>query len=121
MSQCRNAEPGLIDGLTSDLGGPRTRDLLERLDAAVPWDRLIKFVSALPVYQIESRRGPSGVAAGDHAAVPAAPRTRSRVLDPVLSPGLLGSTVRRILRRLPQKLAFPPRNSPSVPPPTQTP
>jgi len=51
MAQRRNAEHGLIDGMTSDLGGPRTRDLLKRLDAAVPWDRLVEIVSDLAVYQ----------------------------------------------------------------------
>ena len=51
MAQRKNAQPGLIDGLTSDLGGPRTRELLERLDAAVPWDKLVKPILKLPEYR----------------------------------------------------------------------
>lgn len=51
MGQRRNAEPGLIDGMTSDLGGPRTSALLGRLDAAVPWEKLAAPVLRLPEYQ----------------------------------------------------------------------
>lgn len=51
MAQRKNAQPGLIDGLTCDLGGPRTRDLLGRLDAAVPWEKLAKPVLKLPEYR----------------------------------------------------------------------
>jgi len=42
MAERRNAAPGLIDGLTADLGGPRTSALLGRLEAAVPWEELAK-------------------------------------------------------------------------------
>lgn len=47
MNERRNAAPGLIDGLTADLGGPRTNALLERLDAAVPWEELARPIRRL--------------------------------------------------------------------------
>lgn len=50
MAQRKNAAPALIDGLTSGLGGPRTSKLLDRLDAAVPWERLATPVLRLPAY-----------------------------------------------------------------------
>ncbi len=43
----RNAEPSLVDGMTADLGGPRTADLLARLDRVVPWETLAKPVRTL--------------------------------------------------------------------------
>jgi IS5 family transposase len=51
MAQRNNAAPALVDGLTSDLGGPRTSKLLDRLDAAVPWEKLTKPVLRLPEYR----------------------------------------------------------------------
>lgn len=36
----RNADPSLVDGMTADLGGPRTASLLTRLDKVVPWEAL---------------------------------------------------------------------------------
>jgi len=51
MAQRTNVAPALIDGLTSDLGGPRTSKLLDRLDAAVPWEKLAKPVLRLPEYR----------------------------------------------------------------------
>ena len=51
MGQRKNAAPALIDGLISDLGGPRTSQLLDRLDAAVPWEKLAKPVLRLPAYR----------------------------------------------------------------------
>lgn len=56
MPERRNAAPGLIDGLTADLGGPRTRRLLERLDAAVPWAELAKPIRRL--YKSKTGRPP---------------------------------------------------------------
>lgn len=50
MAQRTNADMGLVDGMTSDLGGPRTAALLGRLDAAVPWDALARPIEALPEY-----------------------------------------------------------------------
>ena len=43
----RNADPSLVDGMTADLGGPRTADLLARLDKVVPWETLAKPVRKL--------------------------------------------------------------------------
>ena len=51
MAERCNAERGLIDGWTADLGGPRTTALLGRLDRAVAWDVLVKPVAALPEYR----------------------------------------------------------------------
>lgn len=51
MAQRKNAAPALVDGLTNDLGGPRTSQLLDRLDAAVPWQKLAKPVLRLPEYR----------------------------------------------------------------------
>ena len=43
----RHADPGLVDGMTRELGGPRTADLLARLDKVVPWETLAKPVRKL--------------------------------------------------------------------------
>jgi IS5 family transposase len=51
MAQRNNAAPALIDGLTCELGGPRTSRLHGRLDAAVPWDKLARPVMRLPEYR----------------------------------------------------------------------
>lgn len=51
MAQRKNSAPGLVDGLTNELGGPRTSKLLDRLDAAVPWEKLAKPVLYLPEYR----------------------------------------------------------------------
>lgn len=51
MAQRENAAAALIDGMTSELGGPRTAQLLDRLDAAVPWEALAKAVLRLPEYR----------------------------------------------------------------------
>ncbi len=37
MAERTNAVSGLIDGMTADLGGPRTTAVLARLERAVPW------------------------------------------------------------------------------------
>lgn len=50
MSERRRSEPSLIDGLITDLGGPKTRDLLARLDASVDWERLAAPIRQLPEY-----------------------------------------------------------------------
>jgi len=36
----RGLQPTLLDGLTADLGGPRTMGFFEQVDRAVPWQRL---------------------------------------------------------------------------------
>lgn len=51
MAERINADHGLIDGMTADLGGPRTAALLSRLDKAVAWAVLVKPVAALPEYR----------------------------------------------------------------------
>lgn len=51
MAERNNADLGLIDGLTADLGGPRTKALLDRLDRAVPGATLVRPVAALPEYR----------------------------------------------------------------------
>lgn len=51
MAERRNAQAGLVDGLTAELGGPRTTALLDRLDAAIPWKRLVRPIAALPEYK----------------------------------------------------------------------
>ena len=45
----------LADGMLADLGGPRTAGLLERLDAATPWDKLAAVVR--PLYRNDTARG----------------------------------------------------------------
>jgi len=50
MAERRNADRGLIDGLTAALGGPRTSALLSKLDKAVPWEALAVPIAALPAY-----------------------------------------------------------------------
>ena len=51
MAQRKNAQPGFIDELISEFGGPRTRELLERLGNAVPWEQLVKPILKLPEYR----------------------------------------------------------------------
>jgi IS5 family transposase len=53
MAERKNAEMGLIDGLTAGLGGPRTAALLDRLEQAVPWTRLVRPIEALPEYRVK--------------------------------------------------------------------
>jgi IS5 family transposase len=67
MAERNNAALGLVDGMTADLGGPRTGALLWRLDAAVPWARLVKPIAALP----EDRAKPAGSDTGGRPAWPA--------------------------------------------------
>lgn len=57
MAERRNADPGLIDAWTANLGGPRTAALLERLDAAVPWKSLARPVERLPEYRGGAKGG----------------------------------------------------------------
>jgi IS5 family transposase len=45
----------LADGILAELGGPRTAGLLERLDAATPWEGLAAVVR--PLYRNNSARG----------------------------------------------------------------
>jgi len=52
-----NRSQSFIDALTQQLGGPRTGDLLSRLDQAVPWDKLAAPIRRLPEYQPNPRGG----------------------------------------------------------------
>jgi IS5 family transposase len=54
MAERTNADLGLVDAWTANLGGPRTAALLARLDKAVAWAVLVKPIAALPEY-----RGPA--------------------------------------------------------------
>lgn len=45
----------LADGMLADLGGPRTAGLLDRLDAATPWDQLA--VAIKPLYCNDMGKG----------------------------------------------------------------
>ncbi|MBL0927324.1 MAG: hypothetical protein IBJ11_06690 [Phycisphaerales bacterium] len=51
MAERVNADHGLVDAWTANLGGPRTAALLERLDRAVAWDSLVQPIAALPEYR----------------------------------------------------------------------
>lgn len=51
MAERINADHGLVDSWTANLGGPRTAHLLGRLDNAVPWATLAKPILALPEYR----------------------------------------------------------------------
>lgn len=76
MAERTNAAPGLIDGMTADLGGPRTAALLGRLDRVVPWARLVKPIAALPEY----RARPAGADKGGRPAWPALTMLKSVML-----------------------------------------
>jgi IS5 family transposase len=51
MAERINADLGLVDAWTANLGGPRTAALLDRLDRAVPWGSLVAPIAALPEYK----------------------------------------------------------------------
>jgi len=72
MAERINADHGLIDGMTADLGGPRSAALLTRLDRAVPWATLARPIAALPEYRVRGA-GPrgGGVNQGGRPAWPA--------------------------------------------------
>jgi IS5 family transposase len=53
-----NAEPGFVDGVTADLGGPRTASLLVKLEAAVPWATLAEPVRKLYRNGVQGGRRP---------------------------------------------------------------
>jgi len=50
MAVRKNESMGFVDAALADLGGPRSAALLERLDAATPWERLAAPIRALPEY-----------------------------------------------------------------------
>ena len=51
MAERRNADHGLVDAWTAELGGPRTAALLTRLDRAVAWAAMVRPIAALPEYR----------------------------------------------------------------------
>ncbi|MBY0308230.1 MAG: IS5 family transposase [Phycisphaerales bacterium] len=46
----KNEAMGFVEAVMADLGGPRSSLLLERLDAATPWEELAAPIRALPEY-----------------------------------------------------------------------
>ena len=66
MAQRRNAEPGLMDSrmaLVNGLGGPRTTALLDRLDAVVAWEALVRPIPQAARVSAQSQGRPTGVMA----------------------------------------------------------
>lgn len=57
MAERTNADHGLVDAWTANLGGPRTAALLDRLDKAVAWGVLVKPIAALPEYRGGAKGG----------------------------------------------------------------
>lgn len=50
MNERMHSQPGLIDGMTASLGGPRAGALLVRLGESIDWERLAAPIRALPEY-----------------------------------------------------------------------
>ena len=50
MAVRKNGAMGFVDAALSELGGPRSAALLERLDAATPWEKLAAPIRRLPEY-----------------------------------------------------------------------
>lgn len=50
MGVRQNESRGFVDAMMAELGGPRSAALLEKLDAATPWERLAAPVRKLPEY-----------------------------------------------------------------------
>lgn len=51
MAERINADRGLVDVWTAELGGPRTTALLSKLEQAVPWADLVRPILRLPEYK----------------------------------------------------------------------
>ena len=51
MAERKNAAPTFADAVTYDLGGPRTSELLKKLDNAIPWEKIAQPVRRLPEYR----------------------------------------------------------------------
>ena len=77
MAQRMNADVGLIDVWTAELGGPRTAALLDKLDIAVPWTILAKPILALPEYRSVNK---GDVSKGGRPAWPAVTMLRCVML-----------------------------------------
>lgn len=50
MAVRQNESMGFVDAMLVELGGPRSAALLEKLDAATPWETLARPIRALPEY-----------------------------------------------------------------------
>lgn len=50
MAVRQNESMGFVDAVMAELGGPRSGALLEKLDAATPWEKLAAPIRALPEY-----------------------------------------------------------------------
>lgn len=57
MAERTNADLGLVDAWTANLGGPRTAAMLNRLNQAVTWEALVKPIAALPEYRGGAKGG----------------------------------------------------------------
>lgn len=60
MAERTNADFGLVDAWTANLGGPRTAAMLDRLDRAVAWTTLVTPIAALPEYRVKPRADDKG-------------------------------------------------------------
>ena len=54
MAERTNADHGLVDAWTADLGGPRRAGLFDRLDKSVAWTALVKPIAAWPEYRTKA-------------------------------------------------------------------
>lgn len=52
-----NQEKAFVDVMLEELGGPRASKLLARLDAAVPWEKIVRPILRLPEYRPTPRGG----------------------------------------------------------------
>ncbi|MBX3401968.1 MAG: IS5 family transposase [Phycisphaeraceae bacterium] len=59
MGVRKNESMGFVDAALDGLGGTRSATLLERLDAATPWERLAAPIRALPEYNAPGAGHPS--------------------------------------------------------------
>ena len=50
MAVRQNESMGFVDAMMAGLGGPRSAALLEKLDAATPWEKLAASIRVLPEY-----------------------------------------------------------------------
>ena len=50
MAVRKNESMGFVDAALADLGGPRSAAMLDKLDAATPWEKLAVPIRALPEY-----------------------------------------------------------------------
>ncbi|MBI2757033.1 MAG: hypothetical protein K2Q09_10700 [Phycisphaerales bacterium] len=72
----KNESMGFVDAVMADLGGPRSSLLLERLDAATPWEELAAPIRALPEYNNPGAGHPPSYAATPPRPGPLAGRSQ---------------------------------------------